>query len=97
MDAARYPSVVSPIAHPQAGRARTPLRDLILTYRAGWRDIRLAALCGAHAIRVSRLARSIGLHVACALGMCVAWAGLGTLLRLAIFPVPPDLTGPKVT
>src|SRR5580700_2175172 len=38
------------------------------------------------------LARSITLHVAGALGMCVAWAGLGTLLRLAIFPALPDLT-----
>jgi signal transduction histidine kinase len=42
------------------------------------------------------LARNIALHVAGALGMCVAWAGLGTLLRLAIFPMPPDLTGQKV-
>ncbi len=42
------------------------------------------------------MARSIALHVAGALGMCVAWAGLGTLLRLAIFPVPPDLSGLKV-
>ena len=29
------------------------------------------------------LARNIALHFAGALGMCVAWAGLGTLLRLA--------------
>jgi two-component system, LytTR family, sensor kinase len=42
------------------------------------------------------LASSIALHVAGALGMCVAWAGLGTLLRLAIFPAPPDLTVLKV-
>src|SRR5258708_30282153 len=42
------------------------------------------------------MARSIALHVAGALGMCVAWAGLGTLLRLAIVPVPPDLSGLKV-
>jgi LytS/YehU family sensor histidine kinase len=42
------------------------------------------------------LARNIALHFAGALGMCVAWAGLGTLLRLAIFPVAPDLTGLKV-
>ncbi len=32
------------------------------------------------------LARNITLHVAGALGMCVAWAALGTLLRLVIFP-----------
>lgn len=31
------------------------------------------------------LLRNIALHVLGALGMCVAWAGLGTLLRLAIF------------
>jgi signal transduction histidine kinase len=37
-------------------------------------------------------ARKLALHFACALGMCVAWAGLGTLLRLAIFPIPADLT-----
>jgi two-component sensor histidine kinase len=42
------------------------------------------------------LERSIALHIAGALGMCVAWAGLGTVLRLAIFSVPPDLTGTKV-
>jgi signal transduction histidine kinase len=38
------------------------------------------------------LPRNAGLHFAGALGMCVAWAALGTLLRLAIFPVPPDLS-----
>jgi signal transduction histidine kinase len=32
------------------------------------------------------LASHIALHVAGALGMCVAWAALGTLLRLGIFP-----------
>jgi two-component system, LytTR family, sensor kinase len=32
------------------------------------------------------LARRIALHIACALGMCVAWATLGQILRLAIFP-----------
>jgi two-component sensor histidine kinase len=31
------------------------------------------------------LARNIALHVMGALGLCVAWAALGTLLRLAIF------------
>jgi sensor histidine kinase YesM len=39
------------------------------------------------------LARNILLHLAGALLMCVAWAGLGTLLRLAIFPLSPELTG----
>ncbi len=42
------------------------------------------------------LARSLGLHIAGALGMCVAWAGLGTVLRLTIFPAAPGLTGWKV-
>ncbi len=41
------------------------------------------------------LARHIAVHVAGALGMCVAWAALGTLLRLGIFPIPPDLTATK--
>jgi sensor histidine kinase YesM len=34
------------------------------------------------------LARRIALHIACALGMCVAWAMLGQFLRLAIFQAP---------
>jgi two-component system, LytTR family, sensor kinase len=42
------------------------------------------------------LVRNILLHVAGALAMCVAWAGLGTLLRLAIFPASPELSGLKV-
>ena len=42
------------------------------------------------------LAPRIVLHIAGALAMCVAWAGLGTLLRLAIFPTPPDLTAHKI-
>ena len=47
-------------------------------------------------LQLPNLARHIVVHIAGALGMCVAWAGLGTILRLAIFPVPPDLTGLKV-
>ena len=42
------------------------------------------------------LARNITLHVAGALGMCVAWAALGTLLRLGIFPAGADTTAHKV-
>ncbi len=42
------------------------------------------------------LAPRIVLHIAGALAMCVAWAGLGTVLRLAIFPTPPDLTAHKI-
>lgn len=42
------------------------------------------------------LARNILLHAAGALGMCVAWAGLGTLLRLAIFPAGADAAAQKL-
>lgn len=42
------------------------------------------------------LARNISLHIAGALAMCVAWAALGTLLRLAIFPREPDETVQKI-
>jgi two-component system LytT family sensor kinase len=42
------------------------------------------------------LARNIVLHVLGALAMCVAWAGLGTLLRLAIFAGSRSLTGATV-
>jgi two-component system, LytTR family, sensor kinase len=38
-----------------------------------------------------RLARAIALHVAGAFSMCIAWAGLGTLLRLVLFPPAPDV------
>ncbi len=37
------------------------------------------------------LTRNIALHVLGALGMCVAWAALGTILRLGIFP--PETNG----
>jgi len=39
-----------------------------------------------------RAALHIAIHGAGALVLCVAWAGLGTVLRLAIFPRTPDLT-----
>ena len=42
------------------------------------------------------LARNLVWHVGGSLGMCLAWAGLGTLLRLAIFPAAPELTPWKV-
>jgi two-component system LytT family sensor kinase len=42
------------------------------------------------------LARNIALHIAGALAMCVAWAALGALLRLGIFPAAPDATPYKV-
>jgi signal transduction histidine kinase len=41
-------------------------------------------------------ARNIGLHVAGALAMCVAWAALGTLLRLGIFPAAAGATARQV-
>jgi hypothetical protein len=41
------------------------------------------------------LARRIALHIACALGMCVAWATLGQFLRLAIFHPPAGFTVTK--
>ena len=41
-----------------------------------------------HPLTSTRRWRAIAIHVAGALAMCVAWAGLGTLLRMAIFP--PD-------
>ena len=41
-------------------------------------------------LRRPQLARHVLIHVAGALGMCVAWAGLGTLLRLMIFPPGAD-------
>jgi signal transduction histidine kinase len=41
------------------------------------------------------LARRIALHIACALGMCVAWATLGQFLRLAIFRPPAASTAMK--
>jgi len=43
-----------------------------------------------------RLARRIAIHIAGALALCVAWAALGTLLRLVIFPRAADLTAIKV-
>ncbi len=42
-----------------------------------------------------RLPGRIALHIAGALGMCVAWATLGQFLRLAIFPPPGDFTAMK--
>jgi two-component system, LytTR family, sensor kinase len=39
-------------------------------------------------LRRPHLARNIGFHIIGALALCVIWAGLGTLLRLAIFPIP---------
>lgn len=41
------------------------------------------------------LARRIALHIACALGMCVAWATLGQFLRMAIFQQAAGFTMTK--
>ena len=43
-----------------------------------------------------KLARNITLHVLWAFGMCVAWAALGTVLRLGIFPLGADTTVERV-
>jgi len=47
-------------------------------------------------LRRERLARRITLHIACALGMCVAWATLGQLLRLVIFHPAAGFTMAKL-
>lgn len=43
-------------------------------------------------LRRPQLARNISIHFAGALGMCVVWAGLGTLLRLLLFSLGPSAT-----
>ena len=35
------------------------------------------------------LVRHVLIHIAGALLLCIVWAGLGTLLRMAMFPIPP--------
>jgi two-component system LytT family sensor kinase len=35
------------------------------------------------------VARNVGIHVLGALALCIAWASLGTALRLVMFPIPP--------
>jgi two-component system LytT family sensor kinase len=35
------------------------------------------------------VARHVGIHVLGALALCIAWASLGTALRLVMFPMPP--------
>ena len=47
-------------------------------------------------LRPGALKGNVAIHVAGALLMCVAWAGMGTLLRLVVFPAPPDRTAMKV-
>lgn len=42
------------------------------------------------------LVRNVAVHVAGALGMCVAWAALGTLLRLGIFGSAANASAQKV-
>src|SRR5579863_1297046 len=65
-------------------------------------DRRREAIVGPTTVRNGRqqraivsptVVRNIALHIAGAFAMCAAWAALGTLLRLAIFPRPPDLAG----
>jgi signal transduction histidine kinase len=40
-------------------------------------------------LRRPYLARHVVIHIFGALALCIVWAGLGTLLRLAMFPIPP--------
>src|SRR5262249_61757221 len=42
------------------------------------------------------LARNIRLHIAGALAMCIAWASLGMILRLCVFPIVPGITAARV-
>ena len=42
------------------------------------------------------LSRNISLHIIGALGTCVAWAALGTLLRMAIFPRTENATAQRL-
>jgi len=47
-------------------------------------------------LRRPHLAGRVTIHVAGALAMCVAWAAMGTVLRLLVFPRAADLTAYKV-
>ncbi len=40
-------------------------------------------------LRRPYLIRHVAIHIVGALALCFVWAGLGTLLRLAMFPIPP--------
>jgi len=47
-------------------------------------------------LRRPHIAGRVAIHIAGALAMCVAWAAMGSVLRLAIFPRAADLTVYKV-
>jgi len=47
-------------------------------------------------LRRPHVAGRVAIHIAGALAMCVAWAAMGSVLRLAIFPRAADLTVYKV-
>ena len=47
-------------------------------------------------LRRPHIAGRVAIHIAGALAMCVAWAAMGTVLRLEIFPRAADLTVYKV-
>ena len=47
-------------------------------------------------LRRPHIAGRVAIHIAGALAMCVAWAAMGSALRLAIFPRTADLTVYKV-
>lgn len=61
----------------------------ILTPTVFWASRRLP-------LRPPRIARNVGLHIGGAVAMCVAWALLGTLLRLLIFPAADGVVVYKV-
>ncbi len=43
-------------------------------------------------LRRDRPGRAVAVHIVGALLLCVAWAGMGSLLRLVIFPIPNGFT-----
>jgi len=47
-------------------------------------------------LRRPHIAGRVAIHIVGALAMCVAWAAMGTVLRLEIFPRAADLTAYKV-
>jgi signal transduction histidine kinase len=85
----------------------TYMQDRLEGHSAEWRwvifngvDWLLYAVLTPVVFRASRrfplkrphIAGRVAIHIAGALAMCVAWAAMGTVLRLAIFPRAADLT-----
>jgi two-component system, LytTR family, sensor kinase len=89
----------------------TYMQDRLDGHAPDWRwvlfssvDWLLYAVLTPMAFRASRrfplarphLARNVAAHIAGALGMCVVWAALGTILRLLIFPSSGDAAVQRV-